>query len=217
MHPYHGLLLSFPLLTLFLIPVSPRKIILANDKIEETLTKIINSLNHQLTYNKNGGSQRISKGKAGVQPTMGGRGGKKRTFSKVIQSDITETSGHHIVAMVAQSGSGKTAMVIHLAKKHFVIYVICEAVNTHSPDFSDRNFRILAEDVENMCSRLLKPVLVNDNRQKYMDDLSYDNQLKNLVREHIQLEFLACWISILFLDLFSLLHIFAKSAPKKRI
>ncbi|CAG8642908.1 7533_t:CDS:2, partial [Paraglomus brasilianum] len=126
-----------------------------------------------------------------TQPTTGG---KKRTFSEIIQSDITETSSHHIVAMVARSGSGKTATVIHLAKKHFVIYVVCEAVNTYyySPDFSDRNFRILARDIENMCSRLPKPVQVDENRQKYMDDLrSYDNQLKNLASECVQLEFLA--------------------------
>ena len=124
-----------------------------------------------------------------MQPTTGG---KKRTFSEIIQSDITETSSHHIVAMVAWSGSGKTATVIHLAKKHFVIYVVCEAVNTYSLDFSDRNFRILARDIENMCSRLPKPVQVDDNRQKYMDDLrSYDNQLKNLASERVQLEFLA--------------------------
>ena len=125
-----------------------------------------------------------------MQPTTSDK--SKRTFSEIIQSDITETSSHHTVAMVARSGSGKTATVIQLAKKRFVIYVVCEAVNTHSPDFSDRNFRILAEDVENMCSRLLKPVLVDDNRQKYMDDLrSYDNDLKNLARERVQLEFLA--------------------------
>jgi hypothetical protein len=107
------------------------KITLANNEIKETLMKIINSVDHQPHTIKMEEIENFQKGKLGcfykkplpsgtiatklylpmlgqvlpdMQPTTG-RG--KRTFSEIIQSDITNTSRHHIVAMVAPSGSGR--------------------------------------------------------------------------------------------------------------
>src|SRR3954464_9990351 len=44
----HGLLLSFPPFNLFLIPDPPRKKLLVLGVVNETLTKIIDSVDHQL-------------------------------------------------------------------------------------------------------------------------------------------------------------------------
>ncbi|KAG0195550.1 hypothetical protein BGX33_003052 [Mortierella sp. NVP41] len=51
--------------------------------------------------------------------------------------------------MVAPSGSGKTATVIDLATRHFVVYcVCCSPDSTVSLDFKDSNFITLAREVE---------------------------------------------------------------------
>src|SRR5262249_12796378 len=79
-----------------------------------------------------------------MQPTTS----KKRTFSDIVKSDIDLTSGFTIVAMVARSGSGKTATLVQLARDHFVIYAMCQTRNSRTPDFTDENFSTLADDVE---------------------------------------------------------------------
>ncbi|KAF9536369.1 hypothetical protein EC957_011234, partial [Mortierella hygrophila] len=44
------------------------------------------------------------------------------TLRSIVEDDIGKFSGHHVVTMVAPSGSGKTATVIDLAVKHFVVF-----------------------------------------------------------------------------------------------
>lgn len=59
----------------------------------------------------------------------------------IVQGLVSVTS----VAMVGRSGSGKTAMVIELARKHFVVYcVCCDPCSMSSLDFKDPNFITLA-------------------------------------------------------------------------
>ncbi|RUS12621.1 hypothetical protein BC938DRAFT_478641, partial [Jimgerdemannia flammicorona] len=114
-----------------------------------------------------------------MQPSTSPDHDTKRTFSDIVKEDINITTAKRIVAMVARSGSGKTATVIHLAKEHFVIYVVCEAPNSHTPDFNDHNFRVLAKEVDGLSYQLQAPFQVGDDRQKYMDDIrKYDSQLK---------------------------------------
>jgi hypothetical protein len=43
----------------------------------------------------------------------------------IVEGDIGRYTEHHVVAMVASSGSGKTATVINLASKYFLIYAVC--------------------------------------------------------------------------------------------
>jgi len=192
----------------------PLKKIRANREIEETLTKIINSVNHQLHTLKTEEVEEFQKGRLGhfykkplpsgmssnelylpmlgqVLPNMQPTGGK-RTFSEIIQSDVHKTGNHCTVAMVARSGSGKTATVAQLAKKHFVIYVVCEAKSGVAIDFHDQNYRNLAQEIDNMCSSLPAPVLIDGDILKYRDAiLSYDYQLKIFATKRVQLEFLA--------------------------
>lgn len=75
----------------------------------------------------------------------------KTTLRSIVEDDIGAFSGNRVVAMVAPSGSGKTAPVIDLATKHFVVYCVCSTPRaTVSPDFNDPNFITLATDVEKM-------------------------------------------------------------------
>ncbi|RUP43600.1 hypothetical protein BC936DRAFT_136959, partial [Jimgerdemannia flammicorona] len=127
-----------------------------------------------------------------MQPTTSPDHGTKRTFSDIVKNDIEILTGKRTVAIVARSGSGKTATVIHLAKEHFVIYVVCEAPNSRTPDFNDHNFRVLAKEVDGFSHCLQAPFQVGDDRRKYMDDIrNYDSQLKVLASERVELEFLA--------------------------
>ncbi|RUO96863.1 hypothetical protein BC936DRAFT_141333, partial [Jimgerdemannia flammicorona] len=127
-----------------------------------------------------------------MEPTTGPNHGTKRTFSEIVKEDIKIMTGKRTVAIVARSGSGKTATVIHLAKEHFVIYVVCESPYSRTPDFNDTNFRRLAKEVEGLSYCLQAPFQVGDDTQKYMDDIrKYDSQLKLLASERVELEFLA--------------------------
>ncbi|KAK3838887.1 MAG: hypothetical protein J3R72DRAFT_180847 [Linnemannia gamsii] len=47
------------------------------------------------------------------------------TLHSIVEGDIGRYTDHRVVAMVALSGSGKTATVVDLASKHFVIYCVC--------------------------------------------------------------------------------------------
>ena len=46
------------------------------------------------------------------------------TLHSLVEGDIGKYSDHCVVAMVAPSGSGKTATIVDLASKHFVIYCV---------------------------------------------------------------------------------------------
>ncbi|KAF9081292.1 hypothetical protein BGX29_004602, partial [Mortierella sp. GBA35] len=46
------------------------------------------------------------------------------TLRSIVEDEIGARSGNRVIAMVAPSGSGKTATVIDLATKHFVIYCV---------------------------------------------------------------------------------------------
>ncbi|KAF9966336.1 hypothetical protein BGZ70_002615 [Mortierella alpina] len=113
------------------------------------------------------------------------------TLMSIVDDEIGARSGNRVVAMMAPSGSGKTATVIDLATKHFVIYCVCSAPRaTVSPDFNDVNFITLATDVENMY------VAVVGEEQGNQFDI--DLTVKSRAKARIELEFLA---RMLFLQL----------------
>ncbi|KAG0035316.1 hypothetical protein BGZ81_009812 [Podila clonocystis] len=115
-----------------------------------------------------------------------------RTLRGIVESDIGKTTDLSVVAMVGRSGSGKTATVIDLARRHFVVYCVCSNPRSRGhPDFKDRNFSALAKDVEQMCLELPIP---NSSKQR-MDN---DSRLKKLAGDRVELEFLA---RLLFLQL----------------
>ena len=115
-----------------------------------------------------------------------------RTLREIVESDIGKTTNLSVVAMVGRSGSGKTATVIELARRHFVVYCVCSNPRSRGhPDFKDRNFSALAKDVEQMCQALPMP----GSRAQRMDN---DSRLKKLAGDRVELEFLA---RLLFLQL----------------
>jgi hypothetical protein len=78
------------------------------------------------------------------------------TLRSIVEDDVGTVGGHRVVAMVAPSGSGKTATDIDLATKHFVVYCVCCSPGiTVSPDFKDPNFITLAKDVERIYRTII--------------------------------------------------------------
>ncbi|KAF9379757.1 hypothetical protein BGX21_002555, partial [Mortierella sp. AD011] len=73
------------------------------------------------------------------------------TLREIVDKDVGRSSDLRVVAMVAPSGSGKTATVIDLASKHFVIYTVCCIPGPSiSLGFQDPNFLQLSTDVESI-------------------------------------------------------------------
>ncbi|KAF9898417.1 hypothetical protein EC991_011331, partial [Linnemannia zychae] len=116
------------------------------------------------------------------------------TLHSIVEGDIGRYTDHRVVAMVAPSGSGKTATVVDLASKHFVIYCVCCSPSpTISPGFKDPGFIALAKDVE----RIYRGVL--DKKQGPLcGPQDIDSDVKALVGERVEVEFLA---RMLFLQL----------------
>ncbi|KAF9920423.1 hypothetical protein BGZ67_001289, partial [Mortierella alpina] len=108
-----------------------------------------------------------------------------RTLREIVESDIGKTTDLSVVALVGRSGSGKTATVVDLARRHFVVFCVCSSPRSRGhPDFKDRNFSTLAKDVEQMCQALPIP---NSLKQR----LDNDSLLKSLAGDRVELEFLA--------------------------
>ncbi|RUS13597.1 hypothetical protein BC937DRAFT_95079, partial [Endogone sp. FLAS-F59071] len=104
--------------------------------------------------------------------------------------------------MVARSGSGKTATVFSLAKKHFVIYVLCAPPDAFAP--VDRNFETLKKEVSNMPDTFkedfLKDHPVPNEREERSNHLVlYDEKLKERIGNRVELEFLARQLFLLLL------------------
>lgn len=116
------------------------------------------------------------------------------TLHSIVEGDIGRYTDHHVVAMVAPFGSGKTATVVDLVSKHFVIYCVCCSPSpTISPGFKDLGFIVLAKDVEWIYRSIL------DKKQGLLCRLQdIDLDVKALVGECVKLEFLA---QMLFLQL----------------
>lgn len=79
------------------------------------------------------------------------------TLRSIVEGDIGKSCGFRMVAMVAPSGSGMTAIIIDLAIKHFVIYCVCSSPRaTISVGFNDINHQACEgsrEDVYICCRR----------------------------------------------------------------
>ncbi|KAF9536613.1 hypothetical protein EC957_010310 [Mortierella hygrophila] len=117
------------------------------------------------------------------------------TLRSIVENDIGKFSGHRVVAMVAPSGSGKTATVIDLAAKHFVVYCVCCFPGpTVSPDFEDSNFVALAKDVE----RIYRNRTISGPRT-LRELLNLDSDVKTCVGERVELEYLARFLFLLLL------------------
>ncbi|RUS13610.1 hypothetical protein BC937DRAFT_95055 [Endogone sp. FLAS-F59071] len=97
--------------------------------------------------------------------------------------------------MVARSGSGKTATVVGLAKKHFVIYLLYSMPGSNLSDFRDTNFDKLAQEVEDLPS-ILKPKYHCKSEKSALD---YDTILRLRAMDRVKLEYLARQLHLLFL------------------
>ncbi|KAF9415354.1 hypothetical protein BGZ94_000118 [Podila epigama] len=117
----------------------------------------------------------------------------RTTLCSIVEDDISRFSNHRVVAMVAPSGSGKTATVFDLATKHFVVYCVCRSTkSTISPEFEDPNFAQLAIDVEDMYAGIVR---TQGAAQSLLD---IEAEANRLARHRVELEFLA---RLLFLHL----------------
>ncbi|KAF9284434.1 hypothetical protein BGZ74_001737, partial [Mortierella antarctica] len=115
------------------------------------------------------------------------------TLRSIVKGDIGKSSDFRVVAMVAPSGSGKTATAIDLANKHFVVYFFCSIpASTVSVDFTDPNFVRLANDVEDMYRTVIRQPRMS------LDPLEIDYEVKKRAMERVSLEILA---RLLFLQL----------------
>ncbi|RUO95674.1 hypothetical protein BC936DRAFT_143461 [Jimgerdemannia flammicorona] len=59
------------------------------------------------------------------------------TLLQIVERNILH---RHTIAMIGRSGAGKTATVVDLAKKHFVLYVVCST--------SDPNFKNMIDEID---------------------------------------------------------------------
>ncbi|KAG0013780.1 hypothetical protein BGZ81_000835, partial [Podila clonocystis] len=196
-------------------PSTPQLKSVPNDHIEQELAVILNGIQHHHTthpvdpkdaedYQKrNLGPffkrtlpyhrtvKDISLVMLGLELDKKARTTTGETLRSIVEDDIGAQSGSRVVTMVAPSGSGKTATVIDLATKHFVIYCVCSTPRaTVSPDFNDINFITLATDVEKMYMAVVG--------EEQGNLFGIDERVKALTRERVELEFLA---RLLFLHL----------------
>ncbi|KAF9340519.1 hypothetical protein BGX26_008976, partial [Mortierella sp. AD094] len=96
--------------------------------------------------------------------------------------------------MVAPSGSGKTATVVDLASRHFVIYCVCCVPSpTISPGFKDPNFIRMAKDVERIYE-----TIIGREHGSMREPQDIDSEVKRLAGDRVEIEFLA---RLLFLQL----------------
>ncbi|KAF9133376.1 hypothetical protein BGX30_012315, partial [Mortierella sp. GBA39] len=117
------------------------------------------------------------------------------TLRSIVEDDVGKFSGHRVVSMVAPSGSGKTATVIDLAAKHFVVYVTCcSPGHIVFPDFKDPNFITLAKDVGRMYMKRTEK-----EPRTLHELLDLDSNVKVLAGERVELEFLARLLFLLLL------------------
>ncbi|KAF9166237.1 hypothetical protein DFQ26_008378 [Actinomortierella ambigua] len=127
----------------------------------------------------------------GLQLGKQARTSTGETLHSIIERNIGLRSIYSLVAMVAPSGSGKTATIVDLATKHFVVYCVCSTADTcASPDFHDPNFITLTEEIEKSY------LAVSGNQQG--DLLEIDFHMKIIAQQRIEIEFLA---RLLFLQL----------------
>ncbi|KAF9349932.1 hypothetical protein BGX26_011839 [Mortierella sp. AD094] len=189
------------------------------DRIEEELTVVLEGVNHHHTTNvvdpkEVEASQRerlgpffkrtlphhktatdISLVMLGLELDRQARTSNGETLRSIVEDDIGRHSEHRVVAMVAPSGSGKTATVVDLASKHFVIYsVCCSPSPTISPGFKDPNFINLAKDVERIYR-----TIINREQGGSREPRDIDSEVKALTGERVELEFLARMLFLLLL------------------
>ncbi|KAF9897876.1 hypothetical protein BX616_004840 [Lobosporangium transversale] len=113
----------------------------------------------------------------------------------IVKEDANKSTDHCVVAMIGRSGSGKTATIVDLAKHHFVVYVVCSDPHSRKPPgFQDPNFDKLAKEANDFhCTQYEKAL------ESFDQVLSKDNNLKNLIDDRINLEFLTRLLFLLML------------------
>ncbi|KAG0270762.1 hypothetical protein BGZ95_001558, partial [Linnemannia exigua] len=205
-------------------PSTPQPRYIPNDHIEQELAVILNGVQHHHTthpvdpknaeaYQKRGlgpffkrtlpyhrTAKDISLVMLGLELDKKAMTSTGVTLRSIIEDKVGARSGNRVIAMVTPSGS-KTATVIDLTTKHFVIYCVCSTPRaTASPDFNDLNFITLATDVENVYMAVVG--------EEQDNQFIIDEKVKARVRARVELEFLA---RFLFLQL--LLNYFPDLEP----
>ncbi|KAF9160845.1 hypothetical protein BGX20_002369, partial [Mortierella sp. AD010] len=105
------------------------------------------------------------------------------TLREIVDKDVGRSSDLRVVAMVAPSGSGKTATVIDLASKHFVIYTVCCIPGPSiSLGFQDPNFLQLSTDVESIYRDVIQR-----NQGSLLDAVDNDSEVKALIGDRVKI------------------------------
>jgi superfamily II DNA or RNA helicase len=108
------------------------------------------------------------------------------TLLSIIENDM-QNNVKHIAVMVGRSGCGKTATIVRLARKHFVIYMCCENPLIGLPplEFPDPNFRQMVMELQ---KSVIQSIPVPKDIAEF---LQRDQDAKRIAREHVELEILA--------------------------
>ncbi|KAG0203112.1 hypothetical protein BGX28_004507 [Mortierella sp. GBA30] len=117
------------------------------------------------------------------------------TLLDIVKDDVGKYTDHRVVAMVAPSGSGKTATMVDLASRHLVIYCVCCVPSaTISPGFKDPNFVVLAKDVERIYT-----TITEKEHGSWRQPQDIDYMVKDTVGDRVEIEFLARILFLLLL------------------
>ncbi|KAL1920655.1 uncharacterized protein VTP21DRAFT_1032 [Calcarisporiella thermophila] len=118
-----------------------------------------------------------------------------QTLLDIVNDDASKSTDHCVVALIARSGSGKTATVVDLARHHFVVYVVCSDPHSRKPPgFQDPNFKKLAKEAYDFHRRVYEK-----SPESFDQVLFKDSTLKDLIEDRINLEFLARLLFLLML------------------
>ncbi|KAF8928395.1 hypothetical protein BGZ58_009679 [Dissophora ornata] len=199
-------------------PATPiPSLFIPQDKIEAELTDILEGVSHNnvtnlvnamevetsqrkalgrfykrpLPYHEK--AENISLVMLGLELDKQAKTSEGETLREIVEKDVGRSIDLRVVAMVAPSGSGKTATVIDLASRHFVLYTVCCVPSPSiSPGFQDPNFIRLSTDVESIYRDV-----IHRNQGTLLDAVDTDSEVKAKIGDRVRTEFLARFLFLL--------------------
>ncbi|KAF9992912.1 hypothetical protein BGZ79_002501 [Entomortierella chlamydospora] len=165
--------------------------IIDNANVETSQQKVLGRFyKRPLPYHEK--AENISLVMLGLELDKQAKTSEVETLHEIVEKDVGRSSDLRVVAIVAPSGSGKTATVIDLASKHFVIYTVCCIPGPSiSPGFQDPNFITLSK-VESIYRDV-----IHRNQGGLLDAVDIDSEVKARIGYRVTVEFLARFLFLL--------------------